>query len=78
MMPTCFSEFAPYSLSIEYCHVKNVFSRNILLVPLSVCKGKKVLPLFPAFALNLTVPFLSTIFCLDLSFIFYSLVLSCS
>ena len=61
MMPTYFSEFTPYSLSIQYCQVENMFSRNILLVPLSVCKGKKSLPSFPAFALNLTLPFFSTI-----------------
>jgi len=42
MVPTCFSKFTPYSLSVQYCQVENVFSRNILLVPLSVFEGKKI------------------------------------
>jgi hypothetical protein len=35
-----FSEFAPYSLSIQYCQVEMCFL-DISLVPLSVCEGKK-------------------------------------
>jgi hypothetical protein len=63
------------------------FFRNIGLVLLSLCKGE-MLPLFPAFALNFTLLFfdvwkkktllfLYDMSFLDLSFIFYSLVLSC-
>jgi hypothetical protein len=35
-----FSEFAPYSLSIQYCQVEMCFL-DISLVPLNVCEGKK-------------------------------------
>ena len=46
MVPTCFSKFTPYSLSVQYFQVENVFSRNILLVPLSVFEGKKNICLY--------------------------------
>lgn len=68
------------------CFFRNIGLVSFLFCLLSLCKGE-MLPLFPAFALNFTLLFFDVwkktllffydMSFLDLSSIFYSLVVSC-